>query len=115
MDKEKLDKIIADHELWLDNEGGCRANLCDANLYDANLRDANLCDANLCDANLDFSCWPLWCGSIGVKIDSKISRQLVYHALCNLPEEDRKEFIDNPFAYANKFHRVGEVNKLKEE
>ncbi|EGW49608.1 hypothetical protein HMPREF1022_00121 [Desulfovibrio sp. 6_1_46AFAA] len=82
----------------------CDANLCDANLRGANLRGANLrganlCDANLCDANLcradlcradlrgadlcradlDFSCWPLWCGSKDVKADDRLVAQLFFH------------------------------------
>ena len=52
MDSEKLQKIICDHKLWLDNKGGERANLIDANLSRADLSDANLIGANLSDANL---------------------------------------------------------------
>ena len=64
------------------------SDLCDADLRGANLRGANLCDAdlyhaNLCDANIDYACWPLWCGSLGVKMDVRIARQLAYH-LCAL-------------------------------
>ena len=77
-----LKKILDEHLLWLNGEGGSRAdlrnadlsnadlfganlsdadlrganlrcaNLSDANLRDANLRCANLCDADLCRANL---------------------------------------------------------------
>lgn len=77
----------------------CDANLCDANLCGANLRGANLCRADLCDANLyradlcradlrgadlcradlDFSCWPLWCGSKDVKADDRLVAQLFFH------------------------------------
>jgi len=57
------------------------ANLSDANLRDANLSDANLSGANLRDADLDYSCWPLWCGSLGVKADEAIVGQLLYHVL----------------------------------
>jgi len=90
------------------------ANLKGANLSDANLTDANLKGANLSDANLDYASWPLWCGSIGVKIDTRISKQLVYHAMCNLSEEDKKEFLADPIAFANGFHRVlsGECEEL---
>jgi hypothetical protein len=66
--------------------------------------------ADLSDANLDFSCWPLWCGSLKVKLDKKQQRQLVYHALAvspNAPGVSRK-LRD----WANQFHRVGEVPKL---
>ena len=46
MDKTRLEKIIADHALWLNNEGGSRADLRDADLRDADLRDADLRGAN---------------------------------------------------------------------
>ena len=57
-----LKKILDEHLLWLNGEGGSRADLCDvdlrnadlrcANLRGANLRGANLFGANLRDANL---------------------------------------------------------------
>ena len=59
--KEKLKKIIENHQHWLneDCEGWenmkadlSGANLSDANLSGANLSSANLSDANLSDANL---------------------------------------------------------------
>lgn len=92
MERKKLDEILASHLAWLKGEGdGERADLRsadlrsadlrDADLRGANLRGANLRDANLRDANLDFSCWPLWCGSKGVKVDARIVRQLVMHLL----------------------------------
>jgi uncharacterized protein YjbI with pentapeptide repeats len=57
------------------------ADLSGADLSEADLRGADLRCANLSGANLDFSCWPLWCGSIGVKSDDKIVGQLLWHAL----------------------------------
>ena len=80
----------------------CRAGLSDADLHGANLSDANLSDADLSDANLsdanlrradlsgadiDFSCWPLWCGSFDVKVDKRIVCQLAYH-FCKLDCDD---------------------------
>ena len=57
-----LKKILDEHLLWLNGEGGSRADLCDvdlrnadllgANLSDADLRNADLCRANLRNANL---------------------------------------------------------------
>ena len=73
----------------LRNANLCNANLCNADLRDADLcnadlcnadlRNANLCGANLCNANLDFSCWPLWCGSKNVKADDRLVVQLIFH------------------------------------
>ena len=89
------------------------ADLRRADLRVADLRGAKLRGANLQGANLDFSCWPLWCGTTNITIDSKISKQLVYHAICNMPDSDRRDFLDDPVAYANEFRRVGEVAKIK--
>ena len=47
-----LKKILDEHLLWLNGEGGSRANLFGANLFGANLRDANLRCADLRNANL---------------------------------------------------------------
>ena len=47
-----LKKILDEHLLWLNGEGGSRADLRDANLRDADLRDADLRDADLRGANL---------------------------------------------------------------
>ena len=60
------------------------ANLKGANLEKTDLRRANLKGANLQGAilegtNLDFACWPMWCGSIGVKADDRLVAQLAFH------------------------------------
>ena len=47
-----LKKILDEHLLWLNGEGGSRADLRGANLFGANLSDADLRGANLSDANL---------------------------------------------------------------
>ena len=47
-----LKKILDEHLLWLNGEGGSRANLRNADLFGANLRGANLSNADLCGANL---------------------------------------------------------------
>ena len=54
-----LKKILDEHLLWLNGEGGSRADLRGANLFGANLSDADLRCANLSDADLpgaDLSC-----------------------------------------------------------
>ena len=55
------------------------ADLQGADLRGAELRGADLRGADLRGANLDFSCWPLWCGSVGVKVDECLVSQLAYH------------------------------------
>ena len=47
-----LKKILDEHLLWLNGEGGSRADLRGANLFGANLSDADLRGANLFGANL---------------------------------------------------------------
>lgn len=125
-------------------EGGKRADLRGANLWDADLRGANLRDANLRGtdlqdanlrdtdlrgadlqdtdlrgadlqgANLDYSCWPLWCGSLDVKVDRRIAAQLAYH-FCRLDCDD-PDYIAARNAiihFANEFHRVEECGRLE--
>ena len=96
------------------------ADLSGANLYGADLSGANLDDANLRGANLDFSCWPLWCGSLHVKIDDRIAHQLIYHvcsAIISSPEVSdsiKSVMLSRPVLdIANKFHRVDECGELR--
>ena len=62
--------------------------ICDlrgANLHWVNLREANLSEADLRGANLDYSCWPLWCGTLNIKKASlRLAVQLLAHAVCVL-------------------------------
>ena len=125
MKQEELQEILDAHGKWIDGEyGGARADLRGANLRRADLRDANLRGANLRRANLrradlrradlDFSCWPLWCGGLAVKVCKRIAVQLAYH-FCKLDCDDpeyiaaRNAILD----FANQFHRVGECGKLE--
>ena len=90
-------------------------NLINANLSGADLRGANLRGANLNGADLDYSCYPLWCGSLHIKADKRLACQLAYH-LCSLQCDDadyikmRNSILD----FANQFHRVNECGKLEE-
>nr|DAG86154.1 MAG TPA: pentapeptide repeat protein [Caudoviricetes sp.] len=91
-----------------------KADLNGANLCEANLQRANLCEADLRGANIDYACWPLWCGSLGVKVDVRIARQLAYH-LCALDCDD-PEYIkarNTILDFANQFHRVQECGILE--
>ena len=90
------------------------ANLSRADLRGADLRGAYLSKANLSRANLDYSSWPLWCGSLDVKVDARIARQLAYH-FCRLDCDDqgyleaRKAIAE----FANGFHRVDECGRIE--
>ena len=80
MERKELKKILDDHKKWIENDGiGERADLRRANLLRVDLWGADLRSANLRGADLDFSCWPLWCGSFDVKADDKLVGQLFYH------------------------------------
>ena len=50
-----------------------------ADLQGAYLYKADLQGANLRGADLDFSCWPLWCGSTNVISDDRLFSQLFFH------------------------------------
>ena len=116
MTQEELQTILEKHKKWLNNvPGGERANLERANLRCANLERANLEGANLKGANLDYSCWPLWCGSLrNVRIDKRIFAQLAYH-ICRVIVDDDDECKAAQralYPIANQFHRVDECGRL---
>ena len=93
------------------------ADLIEANLRGANLRGANLSGADLRGANLDFSCLPLWCGSLNAEFDDKQIIQIVYHAVKsginskNTSDEVKNE-LSKLIGLANKFHRVQECGTI---
>ena len=140
MTREELQTILDEHKKWLNGEAGGEqanfkganleganlvdaylkganlkgANLEGANLEGANLKGANLVDAYLKGANLDYSCWPLWCGSLrNVQIDKRIFAQLAYH-LCRVIVDDDECKAAQRVLYpiANQFHRVDECGRL---
>ena len=90
------------------------ANLEDANLKGANLRGADLRGANLEGAHLDYSCWPLWCGSLrNVRIDKRIFAQLAYHICRVIVDDDECRAAQRAlYPIANQFHRVSECGRL---
>ena len=112
MTPNELDKILKDHKKWLNNKDeGHRADL-----RGADLRDANLRGADFRGANIDYSCWPLWCGSLDVKIDRRIFCQLAYH-LCRVivDDDDCKEAQLMLGRLANDFHRAAECGRVLEK
>lgn len=140
MEAEKLSKILELHKKWINNEPGGeqanlrRADLRRADLWGANLREANLRGADLRGAdlrganlrgaylegadlkgaNLDYSCWPLWCGSLGVRVCKRIAAQLAYHfcrLVCDDPEVIAAQNALIPLA--NQFHRVDDCGKIE--
>ena len=129
MNSKQLDTILKKHRDWLDGKkGGLRANLQGADLkgaflqgadlqgaylQGAYLQGADLQGAYLQEADLDFSCWPLWCGSMNVKIDNRLLYQLLAHICavdCDTPEF--KKIRKYLMPYAKQSHRARELELL---
>lgn len=96
------------------------ANLRGADLVAAELRNAELRNADLGDVDLDFSSFPLWCGSLDVHIDEHIVIQLLYHLLrnvqysSNISDEMKSRLLKaDLIEVANRFHRVDECGMIK--
>ena len=90
-----------------------------ANLSGANLRWANLSHADLTGANLDYSCLPLWCGSLSANFDDRQLKQIAYHLVKaglqskNASEETKTE-LRKLIPFANGFHRAEKCGLIKE-
>lgn len=122
--REELNEILRKHKLWLENEEeGEKANLSGANLWGANFRlanlsEANLSRANLSEADLDFSCLPLWCGSLNANFDDRQLKQIAYHLVkaglqSNNASDETKAELKKLIDFANGFHRVNECGKIE--
>lgn len=117
MTPNELDKILTAHKKWLNNEDeGRRADFRGADLRHANLRGADLTGADFRGADIDYSCWPLWCGNLNVKVDRRIFCQLAYH-LCRVivDDDDCKEAQLMLGRLANEFHRAAECGRVLEK
>ena len=97
--KEELDVFLRKHKPWLaDEEGGERADLK--------------------GADLDYSCLPLWCGSLTANFDNRQLTQIAYHLVkaglnsTNASEETKAE-LEKLIDFANKFHRVQECGRIE--
>ena len=105
MEENQLKNILKRHQKWIiDEPGGERADLQGADLRGADLREADL----------DYSCWPLWCGSLGVRVCKRIAAQLAYH-FCRLDCDDPEVIAAQNaiIPLANQFHRADECGKLE--
>lgn len=125
MNREELEKILESHKKWLRVEvGGSGADLRYANLRGADLRYADLSGADLSradlrGANLDYSCLPLWCGSLLANMDDKQVKQLLYHTLSIVKHSNNvsamlKEQLltEQNLQIAKEFRRAKECNEL---
>jgi len=129
MNADELRVVLEKHEKRLNGEDGGewadlswanlsgadfrKADLFGANLRGANLRGADLRGANLRGADIDFSCWPLWCGSKVVKVDVRIARQLAAH-FCVLDCDDPEYLAAREaiLEFAKKSHRANDLGLL---
>jgi hypothetical protein len=121
--KDGCKKAILDYDLRgadlsnanLRGAGLRGADLRGADLRGADLRGANLRGADLRGADLDYSCYPLWCGSLHFKADKRLACQLAYH-LCSMQCDDADyiKMRNSILGFANQFHRVDECGELKE-
>ena len=91
-----------------------------ANMRSANMRGADMRSADMQGADIDYSAWPLWCGSLKAHVDDRIAIQLLYHTLSvvqNSPyvSDDIKRTLltEDVVDIANRFHRVEECGKLE--
>lgn len=127
---EKLKEIIEKHKKWLNyKKDGEKANLQGADLWSADLQgtdlrradlqSADLQGADLQGANLDFSCLPLWRGSLLANMDDRQVKQLLYHILSivkhsnNVSETIKAALLtDKNIEIAKEFHRANKCNKL---
>ena len=135
MNIDELKTILEQHKLWLEDNGGERADLRGADLQGANLRWANLRKVNLRNADLqgadlrganlqgadlrgadiDYSCLPLWCGSKGMVVDRRIAAQIAAH-FCAL-ECDDADYLAARAAileFAKSSHRAEALGLLEE-
>ncbi len=146
MDRARLNEILEKHKKWLNGEkDGVRADLSNIDLRNIDLsgrnlshidmshsnmshsdmshsdmRGSDLSHSNLSGSNLDYSCWPLWCGSLDVHIDDRIARQLLYHLMrpCLVSPDvsenfKRALFTPELIAEANAFHRAEECGLIE--
>lgn len=115
MKANELKKILKLHAKWLNGEeGGERANL-----RWADFSHADLSDAQLGGADLDYSCLPLWCGSLSANFDDRQLKQIAYHLVKaglqskNASEETKTE-LRKLIPFANGFHRAEECGLIME-
>ena len=135
MKTNELEKILELHAKWLNGEeGGERADLSHADLSGADLREANLSHADLSHADLsdadlrgadfrgadlDYSCLPLWCGSLSANFDDRQLKQIAYHLVKaglqskNASNETKTE-LRKLISFANGFHRAEECGFIME-
>ena len=109
MTQKEIDAVIEAHKMWLETR------------FDNEIvgEKANLREADLGGANLDFSCLPLWCGSLTANFDDRQVKQFLYHVLSVVKHSNNvsamlKEQLltEQNLKIAKEFHRANECGKL---
>ncbi len=130
MNANDLKSILEQHRLWVEGNGGKRANLRwadlrwanlqgadlqSADLQGADLQGADLRGADLRGAHLDYSCLPLWCGSKGMKVDKLIAAQIAAH-FCALDcdDADYQAARTAILEFAKTSHRADDLELVEE-
>ena len=92
-----------------------------ADMRHADMRSAEMQRTDMRGANIDYSAWPLCCGSLKAYVDDRIAIQLLYHTLSVVQHspyvsEDVKAKLLTPeiVSLANRFHRALECGEIKE-
>lgn len=81
----------------------------------SDMQGANMQGADMRGVDIDFSCWPLWCGSLDVTVDKRIAAQLAYHFCRLVCDDDEVKQAQKMLApLANQFHRVEECGRIEE-
>ena len=96
-----------------------RADLSGADISCADLSDADLRGADISGADLDYSCLPLWCGSLTANMDDRQVKQLLYHTLSIVKHSNNVSAIlkeqlltEQNLRIAKEFHRAEKCDKL---
>lgn len=95
-----------------------RASLKTASLIGVNLTEASLWGADLRGANLDYSCFPLWCGSARMKVSIRLVYQLLAHiSVLECPDEPEEyaKIRELILPYARKSHRAKDLKVEEKE
>ena len=97
------------------------ANMRDADMRWADMSGADMRDADMSGADIDYITIKLWCGTLRIRIDNRITSQLLYHVLSCVEvspdvSDDIKKVLLSPevVVIANQFHhcKSGEVPKI---
>ena len=133
MNSNKLNRILDKHRKWLNHEeGGARVDLSYSDLRGSDLRHSNLSGSDLRysdlihsnlsgsdlrDSGLDYSCLPLWCGSLRANFDDCQLKQIAYHLVkaglqSNNASDETKAELAKLVDFANGFHKADECGKI---